>query len=124
VGKRGDAGIDLRGRWKPVSVPIVIQCKNYATGSNLGPSVVRELEAVLDKEPVGTVGILATPRLNYTAGLVGSLHSSRRPLFWTMIDDERIFRFALNNQASMVIPGLRVVNRLDQALFFVDGIKI
>jgi hypothetical protein len=125
VGKRGDAGIDLRGRWNSAGlIPVVVQCKNYATGANLNPAVVRELEAVLDKEPEGTVGLLATPRLKYTAGLVSTLNSSRRPLFWTMIDDDKIIQFSLNNQASKIIPSLRVINQPHQALFFLDGEKV
>lgn len=56
TGRRGDAGIDLRGVYSPslISFPVHVQCKRY--GGNVGPDVVRELRGTIGAEK----GILMT----------------------------------------------------------------
>ncbi|KAJ1554173.1 hypothetical protein HK405_005826, partial [Cladochytrium tenue] len=58
VGGANDAGVDLRG--------LVVQCKfalaDGAGGAGLGPAAVREFEGALQREPPGTLGVLAARR--------------------------------------------------------------
>ena len=67
--RRGDHGIDIFAT-KTQGQTIqnwVIQCKCYAPGRKVGPSIVRELIGALSRYPAGTQGMLATTS-TFTSG--------------------------------------------------------
>lgn len=97
TGGRADKGIDLLGKWLPLSLQdskspplnVVVQCK--AVARKAGPEMIRELEGALAGAPgewggEDTIGVLCAKR-EVTAGVRDALRSSKRGLVWVMVED-------------------------------------
>ncbi|ORY05450.1 hypothetical protein K493DRAFT_139919, partial [Basidiobolus meristosporus CBS 931.73] len=61
-GGSDDKGVDLRGRWilPGHMLPLVVQCKHEK--KKVGPNYVREIQATVERESPGTLGILVSNR--------------------------------------------------------------
>lgn len=97
TGGRADKGIDLLGKWLPLSLQrtqssplnVVVQCK--AVARKAGPEMIRELEGALAGAPgqwsgETTVGVLCARR-EVTAGVRDALRRSKRGVVWVMVED-------------------------------------
>ena len=97
TGGRADRGIDLLGKWLPLSLQhagvlplnVVVQCK--AVARKAGPEMIRELEGALAGAPgewmgEDTIGVLCAKR-EITAGVRDALRRSKRGIVWVMIED-------------------------------------
>ena len=97
TGGRADKGIDLLGKWLPISLQrtqspplnVVVQCK--AVARKAGPEMIRELEGALAGAPgqwsgESTVGVLCARR-EVTAGVRDALRRSKRGVVWVMVED-------------------------------------
>lgn len=97
TGGSGDRGIDLLGKWLPLSLRstkspplnVVVQCK--AVARKAGPEMVRELEGALAGAPFewrseDTIGVLCAKR-EVTPGVRDALRRSKRGVVWVMIED-------------------------------------
>lgn len=97
TGGRDDRGIDLLGKWQPISLRctrspplnVAVQCK--AVARKAGPEMIRELEGALagatgDWSGEDTIGVLCARR-EVTAGVRDALKRSKRGLVWLMVED-------------------------------------
>lgn len=97
IGGPGDKGIDLLGKWLPLSIRhtmspplnVVVQCR--AVARKAGPAMVRELEGALAGAPgewrgEDTIGVLCARR-QVTAGVRDALRRSRRGVVWVMVEE-------------------------------------
>ena len=97
TGGRADKGIDLLGKWLPLSLQhsqspplnVVVQCK--AVARKAGPEMIRELEGALAGAPgewrgEDTIGVLCAKR-EVTAGVRDALRRSKRGVVWVMVED-------------------------------------
>ena len=97
TGGRADKGIDLLGKWLPVSLQytkspplnVVVQCK--AVARKAGPEMIRELEGALFGAPgewsgEDTIGVLCAKK-EVTAGVRDALRRSKRGMVWLMVED-------------------------------------
>ncbi|KAL9072422.1 MAG: hypothetical protein Q9161_003592 [Pseudevernia consocians] len=97
TGGRADKGIDLLGKWLPLSLRnakslplnVVVQCK--AVARKAGPEMIRELEGALAGAPgewsgEDTIGVLCAKR-EVTAGVRDALRRSKRGVVWVMVEE-------------------------------------
>ena len=88
TGGKDDAGIDLQGVWHlspSKSLSAIAQCKRVSRPC--GPSIVRELEGVLTRQPEDAVAMLVSTMPASDAArtaLLGSLHAM---LFLQIVED-------------------------------------
>lgn len=81
VGGARDLGIDFVGPWSLPGHPafhLCGQCKHYEK-KRVGPSIIREFEGVLSRQPLDTLGVVASS-CGYTPGSLDATMSSSYPI--------------------------------------------
>ncbi|KAF0519122.1 hypothetical protein F8M41_016640 [Gigaspora margarita] len=71
---------------------IVIQCKNWI--HRIGPAVVRELRGVICEKDPGTIGIVVSPRFNYSNKAIETANKPNYPIILTDISN---FQLVIRN---------------------------
>ncbi|CAI2201141.1 10459_t:CDS:2, partial [Funneliformis geosporum] len=75
-------GVDIRG--KVAGIKFMIQCKNWKL--RIGRSVVYELEGVLTRQPIGTIGVVVSPFKNKFSP--GALEAVRTSVYDIILTDK------------------------------------
>ncbi|CAG8701230.1 10925_t:CDS:2, partial [Cetraspora pellucida] len=79
---RNDGGVDIICE-AVFNVNLHLIQKIILIESNIGPSVVRELRGAVCQRDLGTIGILVSPRLNFTEFAVNEAKISTYPVILT-----------------------------------------
>ncbi|CAG8589136.1 15507_t:CDS:2 [Cetraspora pellucida] len=80
--RRNDGGVDIICE-AGFNVNLHLIQKIILIESNIGPSVVRELRGAICQRDLGTIGILVSPRLNFTEFAVNEAKISTYPVILT-----------------------------------------
>lgn len=103
IGKTGDRGVDLAGRWylspsqnnqtgmAAEHLRVLVQCKRITGKRKLTPSVVREMDGAFLGAPVGwraenVFGIIVSTK-PATKGVTSALQASKRPMVWVCMEE-------------------------------------
>ncbi|KAK9767457.1 hypothetical protein K7432_002765 [Basidiobolus ranarum] len=115
-GGSDDKGVDLRGSWTLPgrTLPIVAQCKHEK--KKVGPNYVREIQATVERETPGTLGILVSNK-GFTKFALAQFSPAKAPIILITVNENLdIVGFHFNLATEKLLPELMITRKFSPTL--------
>ncbi|CAI2167467.1 3807_t:CDS:2 [Funneliformis geosporum] len=102
---RNDGGIDIKVAVRKIN--FVIQCKNWK--KCISPSVVREMEGVLTRQPESTIGVIVGPSICHYSEATKELATTSKFSIKLLSEDNIIFRLKIYAAVTLRRPKVKLI---------------